>query len=207
MLANAVQLGLLLGLRHAADADHVCTIASLLRAGQGRRQALSTAMLWSFGHSVSFFMVGLSLVLFDVHLPPSVEEVVNLAVAVLLVWLGVSQWRHATCVVSHSAAPMPQSLLIGFLHGLAGSAGVALLALAAHVDRLSALLYLLVFGAGTVLGMVLVTLVLSWPLQVAARVNEQWRTRVIRIAASASISAGLWLLVSPHLASFQGKSP
>lgn len=199
MLANAVQLGLLLGLRHAADADHVCTIASLLRAGQGRRQALITAVLWGLGHSLSFFAVGLSLVLFDVHLPPAVEELVNLAVAVLLVGLGVSQWRHATCVVSHAPAPGPQSLLLGLLHGLAGSAGVALLALASHQDRLSALTYLVLFGAGTVLGMVLVTLALSWPLQVAARFDVQWRTRVIRVAASASISAGLWLLVSPHL--------
>lgn len=60
MLVSAVELGLLLGLRHAADADHVCTIASLLRAGQGRRQALLTAAKWGFGHSLSFFAVGLA---------------------------------------------------------------------------------------------------------------------------------------------------
>lgn len=196
MLATAMQLGLLLGLRHAADADHVCTIASLLRAGQGRRQALLTATLWGLGHSVSFFAVGLSLVLFGVHLPPSVEELVNLAVAVLLVWLGVSQWAHATCAPSPVAAPGPQSLFLGLLHGLAGSAGVALLALASHQDRLSALIYLVLFGAGTVLGMVLVTLALAWPLGVAARASERWRTRVIRLAAGASITAGVWLLVT-----------
>lgn len=199
MLTNAVELGLLLGLRHAADADHVCTIASLLRAGQGRRQALVTATLWGLGHSLSFFAVGLALVLFDVHLPEAVEELVNLAVAVLLVWLGVSQWRHATCVGAPGAARGSQSMLLGVLHGLAGSAGVALLALAAHQDRLSAIVYLVLFGAGTVVGMVLVTLALSWPLRVAAHFDERWRTRVIRVAASASISAGFWLLFSPHL--------
>jgi high-affinity nickel permease len=199
VLANAVELGLLLGLRHAADADHVCTVASLLRAGQGRRQALVTATLWGLGHSLSFFTTGLALLLFDAHLPPSADAAVNLAVAVLLVWLGVSQWRQAARVTSAPAAAGARSLLLGVLHGLAGSAGVALLALASHQDRLSALVYLVLFGAGTVLGMVLVTLALSWPLQVAARVDERWRTRVIRIAAGASIGAGLWLLLAPHL--------
>lgn len=198
MLASAVELGLLLGLRHAADADHVCTIASLLRAGQGRRQALLTATLWSVGHSISFFAVGLALVLFDVHLPQAVEHGVSLAVAGLLVWLGLSQWRHAACAADPSDTRAPQSVLLGLLHGLAGSAGVALLALTTHADRLSALVYLGLFGVGTVLGMVLVTLALSWPLRLV-QLDERWRTRVIRCAAGASICAGTWLLVSPLL--------
>jgi nickel/cobalt transporter (NicO) family protein len=203
MFTSAVQFGLLLGLRHAADADHVCTIACLLRAGQGRRQALTTAIVWGLGHSVSFFAVGFSLVLFDIHLPSAAEELVNFAVAVLLVWLGVSQWRHAACVAPHAAVRGPQRLLLGLIHGLAGSAGVALLALAAHQDRLSAAIYLAFFGAGTVLGMVFVTLALSWPLQLAERFVGRWRILFIRLAASASISVGLWLFVSHHL-SLQG---
>lgn len=57
MLADAVQLGLLLGLRHASDADHVCTVASLLRAGQGRRLLTSAGddgdvLLWSLNEGV-----------------------------------------------------------------------------------------------------------------------------------------------------------
>lgn len=201
MLANAVHLGLLLGLRHASDADHVCTIASLLRAGQSRGQALRTAAWWGLGHSLSFFAVGLSLVLFDVHLPPLLDDVVGLGVAGLLIALGVNQWRHAPC----PAPPTPArargvaSAGLGFLHGLAGSAGVSLLALTSMGDRHAALVYLALFGAGTVLGMVLVTAALSWPLSLAARFDERWRTAILRAAAAASIALGLWLLLSPHL--------
>jgi hypothetical protein len=201
MLSNAIQLGLLLGLRHASEADHVCTIASLLRAGQGRRQALATAALWGLGHSASFFAVGVALLVFDIHVSPAVEQGVGLAVAAILVGMGVSQWRHADCPAPAHAglARGRASVMLGLLHGLAGSAGVALLALTTLQDRFAALVYLGLFGLGTVLGMVLVTLLLSWSLSFAARFEAGVRTRLIRGAAALSIGMGAWLLVSPLL--------
>lgn len=201
MFSSAIQLGLLLGLRHASEADHVCTIASLLRAGHGRRQALSTAALWSLGHSASFFAVGVALLVFELRVSPVLEQGVGLAVAALLVGMGVSQWRHADCPAPAHAerARGPASMLLGLLHGLAGSAGVALLALTTLQDRLAALVYLGFFGLGTMLGMMLVTLLLSWSLRFAARFEAGARTRLIRGASALSIGVGTWLLISSFL--------
>jgi hypothetical protein len=60
-------------------------------------------------------------------------------------------------------------LLIGIVHGLAGSAAVALLVLGAINDAPLAVAYLLVFGAGTIAGMVLITTALALPLTAAAQ--------------------------------------
>ncbi|MEW5849241.1 MAG: HupE/UreJ family protein [Myxococcota bacterium] len=197
MFSHAVQLGLLLGLRHASDADHVCAVASLLRACHGRAQALRTAAWWSLGHSVSFFSVGLALLLLDLRLPAALESAVELTVAVSLLVLGVSQWRHADCPGHAHPARGRASVLLGLLHGLAGSAGVALLALTTMQDRHTAVVYLVFYGLGTVFGMGIMTLILSWPLHVAGRFQDRHRTWVLRAAAGASIAIATWLLVAP----------
>jgi cytochrome c biogenesis protein CcdA len=60
-------------------------------------------------------------------------------------------------------------LVVGVVHGLAGSAAVALLVLTTIPATTGAVLYLLVFGFGTVAGMMLVTAGMAWPIAVGSR--------------------------------------
>lgn len=204
MIESALRLGLTLGLAHASDADHVCTIAALLRTERGPLGALRTALVWGLGHSAAFFGAGALLVAADVHLPAWLAPSAEVLVAASLVWLGVTQWRHAECPTpahGHHDRGEARTFLLGVVHGLAGSAGVGLVALTTMSTRPQALLFLGLYGAGVVLGMALVTLGLALPLRVVARRSLVWRTRLIRAAALASITAGLWfglrLVVSP----------
>lgn len=85
-------------------------------------------------------------------------------------------------------------VVIGIVHGLAGSAAVALLVLATIQDPAWALLYLVIFGVGTVLGMMLVTtavaLPFTWTQVRAERLNAGLRI------ASGAISLGFGLLMA-----------
>ena len=54
-------------------------------------------------------------------------------------------------------------LLVGMVHGLAGSAAVALLVLAVIQSAGWAVIYLMLFGAGTIVGMMVITLALAVP--------------------------------------------
>jgi high-affinity nickel-transport protein len=84
-------------------------------------------------------------------------------------------------------------LVVGIVHGLAGSAAVALLVLATIHDPLWAVVYLLVFGVGTIAGMMLVTAALAWPFaRAGARVTAMHRG--LRVAAGAvSLLFGLFV--------------
>jgi high-affinity nickel-transport protein len=84
-------------------------------------------------------------------------------------------------------------LVVGIVHGLAGSAAVALLVLAAVRDPVWAMAYLLLFGAGTVLGMMLITMALAAPFAFSwSRLPRfNWQLRV----ASGLISFGFGLLL------------
>jgi nickel/cobalt exporter len=145
MIESALRLGLTLGLAHASDADHVCTIAALLRTERGPLGALRTALVWGLGHSAAFFGAGALLVAADVHLPTWLAPFAEVLVAASLIWLGLTQWRHAECPApahGHQHRGEARTFVLGIVHGLAGSAGVGLVALTTMSTRPQALLFL-----------------------------------------------------------------
>ena len=85
-------------------------------------------------------------------------------------------------------------LVVGLVHGLAGSAAVALLVLATIRNPLWALAYLLLFGLGTVVGMMLVTAVIAVPFAyTAARFATV--NRYLGVASGLlSLAVGLFLV-------------
>ena len=84
-------------------------------------------------------------------------------------------------------------MLVGCVHGLAGSAAVALLVLATVRDPWWALAYLAVFGLGTIVGMMAVTALFATPARLAGSRITRYQ-RGIRVAAGAlSVAFGLSL--------------
>ncbi|MBI3635493.1 MAG: high-affinity nickel-transport family protein [Candidatus Rokubacteria bacterium] len=83
-----------------------------------------------------------------------------------------------------------RAVLVGAVHGLAGSAAVSLLVMATLRTPTGALLYLLVFGAGTIAGMTMLTAVMAWPVAWAARLAPA--RRVLAVGAGAgSLAFGI----------------
>src|SRR6185312_3871108 len=94
---SALGVGLLLGMRHATDSDHVVTITTIVKLEEGLRSALRVAVAWGLGHSATFFCVGAAIVLFGWQVPEALEQVAELGVAALLIGLGLAPWlRRST---------------------------------------------------------------------------------------------------------------
>lgn len=89
---------------------------------------------------------------------------------------------------------MLRPLVVGVVHGLAGSAAVALLVLATIGDARWAIAYLLLFGAGTMVGMLLITATIAGPLAYAVRRSARVQ-RHLRVASGLlSVGVGLFLI-------------
>ncbi len=84
-------------------------------------------------------------------------------------------------------------MAVGVIHGLAGSAAIALLVLGAVQGTLWSLLYLTVFGVGTVLGMMLLTLLISAPMVKAGNWRLRAQSILVRSTGVASLVVGLFL--------------
>jgi high-affinity nickel-transport protein len=185
-LAALLALGFFLGMRHATDADHVVAVTTIVSRRRTLRAALPVGLLWGLGHTAMILLVGGAIVLLGVVIPPRVDLGMELSVAAMLVLLGtMNVWGFVRDVgkLPHSHGSPSGSaeletgagrtlslrpLVVGLVHGLAGSAAVALLVLAAIREAAWAFAYLVVFCAGTVAGMLVITAALAIPVVVAA---------------------------------------
>ncbi|MFI5059552.1 MAG: high-affinity nickel-transport family protein [Candidatus Acidiferrales bacterium] len=93
-------------------------------------------------------------------------------------------------------------LLIGIVHGLAGSAAVALLVLGAIHEPRWAVFYLLVFGVGTIAGMMLITAAIALPFSFASY-KMVWLHRGL-VTGSGLLSLVFGLFVSYHIGFVDG---
>jgi nickel/cobalt exporter len=198
-----VGLGLVLGMRHSTDADHVVAISTIVSKQRSIKNAAMIGSVWGLGHTITVFAVGALIILFGVEIPPRVGLSMEFSVAIMLVLLGVlnltgilqkvmARLSRAVPARTSSIVRAPQTpsenpaetslarsvaglglfqlvrpLAIGLVHGLAGSAAVALLVLSTIHDPAWATAYLLVFGFGTLIGMMLMTTAIAVPLAAA----------------------------------------
>lgn len=211
-------LGFFLGMRHATDADHVVAVTTFISRERSARAALSIGALWGLGHSVTILAVGGAIVVLGVVIPPRLGLSMEMSVAVMLVVLGMMNVTGAMRRIDeaaheahsgakefvggmHSPTHFERStlsrafrpLLVGIVHGLAGSAAVALLVLATIREPSWALLYLVIFGAGTVMGMTLLTAAMIVPLAALTRRFGSVELVMSRVTGFASIAFGLFL--------------
>lgn len=203
-LASVLLVGFVLGVRHATDADHVVAVSTIASRERSVRTALLVGVSWGFGHALTVLVLGSAIVLFGIAVPPRVGLTMEFSVAVMLVALGLWNLRGAFPNGRRSAsAPGAtearasrsawRSLGVGVLHGLAGSAAVALLVLASIQEAGAMLAYLAVFGAGTILGMVALTGAFALPVAYAAQHFDRAQRAVVRLAGALSVVCGLVL--------------
>ena len=88
-LAAIVLLGLFLGMRHSTDPDHVVAVSTIVTRERSVKQGALIGMLWGFGHTITIFLVGAGIILFNLVIPPRVGLSMEFSVAVMLVLLGV----------------------------------------------------------------------------------------------------------------------
>jgi ABC-type nickel/cobalt efflux system permease component RcnA len=187
-------LGLLLGMRHSTDPDHVVAVSTIVSKQRSIRQAGLIGTLWGLGHTLTIFAVGSMIILFGVVIPPRLGLSMEFSVALMLIFLGVLNLtglmqRITSCLTRTRGQTAPinteaetllgrsagrfgvyqcvRPLVIGIVHGLAGSAAVALLVLSTIHSPLWATMYLLIFGAGTMVGMMCMTAAMAVPLAYA----------------------------------------
>ena len=182
-------LGTLLGMRHALEPDHLTAVSTLVT---GERSSVRAAMLgasWGVGHTLSLVAVGAVLVVLRAEMPPYIADLFELFVAVMLVALGVraialavrqgpvgpAHTHHHGRVVHKHAGATPhvhvghwtlarRPLIVGAVHGLAGSGALTALVLATLTSTAARITYMTLFGLGSTLGMALLSVLVGWPL-------------------------------------------
>ncbi len=213
-------LGLLLGFRHAFEPDHLAAVSTLATRQGKLLDACRLGVAWAVGHSLSVGVVVGAIMLFGLQLPRRLWPAADFLVGLLLIGLGASvlvryvrgRWHlhvhahdggphlhlhshahDAAHAHAHPQGDARRSLGFGLLHGLAGSAAILVLLVAAAPTRTAQLTYFLAFAAGTMLGMLFVSFSLAGLVRLASGGGARWATVLHLGSATVSVVVGLLL--------------
>ena len=211
--AASAGLGTLLGMRHALEPDHLAALSTLLTGERSVRKAAWLGVYWGIGHTLTLLAAGTLLVVLRAEMPAGTSDFLAFAVALLLVGFGIRAiylsaglsptgptHTHVHGAASRSSSSSSSGaswslarrpLLVGAVHGLAGSGALTALVMATIPTMAARLLYLALFGIGTTLGMAALSGLLGWPI---ARVGTHGivARSVSLIVGTISIVLGLY---------------
>jgi len=215
-LVTSSSLGSLLGMRHALEPDHLAAVSTLVSHERGGARAAFLGVCWGLGHTLSLLLVGVALVVLRSEMPPSAADLFECLVALMLVGLGLRAimqaarsgtdgprhlHRHGRLVHSHTGSNghvhigawtlARRPLIVGAIHGLAGSGALTALVLATLPTTTARVSYMALFGLGSTFGMAALSGMLGWPL---ARVgaNQAVARAVTLLVGCVSTALGLF---------------
>jgi len=215
-------LGFVLGLRHALDADHVAAVSTFVTEERNLLRSSLVGAYWGMGHTAALLVFGSAMLVFRFTVAPHTSSFLEFLVGCMLVVLGlrvllqtknngalhVHTHTHDGTAHSHLHVHLgdgghehrhhtlrfgKRPFVVGVVHGLAGTAAVLLLVVGAIPSMLLAFGTILIFGVGTIGGMMAMSILMSVPLALAA---GRWlmMERAIRLGAGLfSLGFGLFL--------------
>lgn len=224
MVATFVTLlgaGFILGLKHALDADHVAVVTTMVSETKSMKKSSLVGALWGIGHTATLLAVGLIILLFKVSIPARAAFTLEFIVGVVVMFFGIDLLRkvargtvhahrhsHDGSVHTHFHSHETQTahrhshraLAVGALHGIAGSGALTLLVLTTVQSTLQGIAFILVFGLGSIISMLIVSSAIGLPFLLTKRFTRI-RAATQILAGTISIVIGLIIVIKIGLTS------
>lgn len=215
-----ILLGFVLGLKHATEADHLAAVSTIVSERRSLISSMLIGGLWGLGHTISLFIAGIFVLLLNFQISEQTERALEFCVGVMLVLLGLNVLRkllkgatihfhvhthnghaHAHPHIHeeseakgphthHGFAFSPRAVVIGMVHGLAGSAALMLMVIPTIHSRVVGLLYIVIFGIGSIGGMMLMSLLVGLPFHFTALRFNRFNLALQTIAGLISVILG-----------------
>jgi sulfite exporter TauE/SafE len=222
--AAVLSFGFLIGLKHATEADHLAAVSTIVAERRSVWSSALIGGFWGLGHTISLLAAGVFVLLLDFQISETVEGRLELGVGIMLTLLGLNVLRklvrgatlhfhsheHGGHVhahphlheLSHQDDPAThhnlklnaRAVLIGMVHGLAGSGALMLLVIPAIESKTLAMVYVAIFGSGSIGGMMLMSFLVGLPFHLTAAKFNNFNRILQGTAGCVSVILGLWIV-------------
>ncbi|ARI78699.1 urease accessory protein UreH domain-containing protein [Halobacillus mangrovi] len=202
-LLSVLGFGLLLGIKHAIEPDHVIAVSTIATRTKRLWQSTMTGVFWGIGHTLTLFLLGMIVILMKEEIPESWAVSLEAVVGVMLIYFGITTMisfkKFRTSRTTHSSTKKSRSygtsIFMGFIHGLAGSAALILLTLSSVNSLAEGAMFILTFGVGTIIGMLLFTTLIGLPFVMTTK-KLSMNKAMTQIAGIISTVYGIYYLSS-----------
>lgn len=221
---SVLSLGFFLGLKHASEADHLAAVSTIVSERRSLFSSAIIGGLWGLGHTISLLSAGIFVLVLDFHISELSEQRLEFAVGFMLILLGLNVIRKlltggylhfhththgglahahphlhdaseaAIAETHHGFQFTRRAVLIGMVHGLAGSAALMLVIIPTIGSRVVGLLYIVIFGIGSIGGMMLMSLLVGLPFHLTASRFKRLNLLLQASAGCVSVALGLWIV-------------
>ncbi|HEY3026095.1 MAG TPA: sulfite exporter TauE/SafE family protein [Pyrinomonadaceae bacterium] len=223
-LITVLGLGLVLGLRHALDPDHLAAVSTIVSESKSLRRSSLVGTFWGLGHTLALLLAGMLVIALKFQISARLTVWMEFVVALMLILLGIKsllrsarglkvhihRHRHDGTEHVHVHLHRPgeqhahqhrhlirfgaRPFLIGMVHGMAGSGALMILVLATIPSAVAALVYIAIFGLGSIGGMLLMSVVISLPFVLTGKRFSIFGQALHVMVGLFSLAFGLFLV-------------
>ena len=222
MNAFSLLLTIYAGFAHAFEADHLLAVSNIVSSRNNVRMSLKDGIFWGLGHTSTIVLIGILVLIFRVNISPSNFQYLEALVGVMLIVLGIYRLRKllpGAGIVIHKHGhdhgdsehhehlhvhiggdtakhTHPHSLAygVGLIHGLAGSGALILMVMFQIKEPLNGVVYLVVFGLGSVAGMFFAAGLFSIPFSRRILKAKNLQATLIVISAILCVGYGAFVI-------------
>jgi high-affinity nickel permease len=222
--AAILGFGFLLGLKHATEADHLAAVSTMVTERRNLWSSALVGGMWGLGHTISLTLAGIFVLVLNFEIGERVETALEFCVGIMLTLLGLNVLKKlvrggnliftlmstARALTStriftsrgeehapqahHGFRASPRALLIGMVHGMAGSAALMLLVIPTIESKAVGLAYIVVFGIGSIGGMMIMSFLVGLPFTLTALRFNRFNGILRGAAGLMSIGLGLFIV-------------
>lgn len=214
-IENTLLLAFSLGLIHALDADHIMAVSGLSAKKPTFKACLRFCSHWASGHGLALLVISSCVYLFGLAIPEQLSSVAESLVGLVLIIIGLwTLWQiyskdlhlsfhhHEPDINhvhwhenNHKKVQDHSAILVGVLHGIAGSAPLlVLIPLSKMGSATMAMGYVALFGLGVIISMVIFGGLMAQGYKQLEKVGNKFVTATRAIVALSSIGLGSHLI-------------
>ncbi|MED3983023.1 sulfite exporter TauE/SafE family protein [Peribacillus simplex] len=195
-LLLVLAIGFVLGIKHALEPDHIIAVSTIASQSKKIWKSSLAGVFWGIGHTLTLLVFGVILILLKNEIPEAWAMSLEFLVGIMLVYLGITtifSWKQTERHDHTGRATYLKSMLVGIVHGLAGSAAMVLLTISTIDEAWQGAIYIIIFGVGTCIGMLLFTTILSIPF-VTSSSSKKVNRLLIRLTGVISTVFGIYYM-------------
>ena len=192
-------LAAVVGFGHAFEADHLVAVGNIVSKRQSTVIAVKDGIFWGLGHTSTIFLIGILMIVGKVAIPEVSFTYFEATVGLMLIGLGFFRlfkhfFKKDTALLMEVENNHRLAYAVGLVHGLAGSGAMILLVMTEIKSNMVGILYLLIFGIGSIIGMLVAAGLFSLPLSKKWSASNTFQAGLIVLSSLLCVGYGTFIL-------------